>query len=87
MSCSKWTRNDLASYNITINQVDALTFFGLQELPPPSVDQELLTIADGDSMQRALHTELIHLLDLTMNPGNFGSFVVDFIVALLEVLG
>jgi hypothetical protein len=29
MASSIKTRNDLASYNITINQVDALTFFGL----------------------------------------------------------
>jgi hypothetical protein len=29
-SASKWTLNDLDSYNISLNEVDPLIFFGLQ---------------------------------------------------------
>ncbi|KAG7449797.1 uncharacterized protein BT62DRAFT_1002106 [Guyanagaster necrorhizus] len=49
-SGNDWTLNDLDSYHITLKQVDALSFFGLQELPRPSVDQELLINADADAM-------------------------------------
>jgi hypothetical protein len=38
-------------------------------------------------MQQPLHARLIRLLDLAMTPGDLGSFVVDFSVALLKVLG
>ncbi|KAI0299842.1 hypothetical protein BC826DRAFT_966837 [Russula brevipes] len=82
-----WTRNDLASYNITVNQMAPTTFFGLQELPPPSVDQELLAVADANDMQQALHAELINLLDLTMIPGSEESSAVDFSAKLFRVLG
>ena len=44
-------------------------------------------MVDGDGMQQALHAKLIHLLDLAMTPGDIGSFVVDFSLALLRVLG
>ncbi|KAF8877752.1 hypothetical protein CPB84DRAFT_1688598 [Gymnopilus junonius] len=50
-SSSDWTLYDLDSYHITLNQVDALPFFGLMELPQPSVDQELLTNLNAGAMQ------------------------------------
>ncbi|KAF8334595.1 uncharacterized protein EI90DRAFT_2848993, partial [Cantharellus anzutake] len=51
-SGSDWTRIELDSYHITIHQVDHLLFFGLQELPQPVIDQELLNILDADTMQQ-----------------------------------
>ncbi|PBK61857.1 hypothetical protein ARMSODRAFT_861504, partial [Armillaria solidipes] len=51
-SSSDWTLNDLDSYHISLNQMDALPFFGLQELPQPSVDPELLTNVDAGAMQQ-----------------------------------
>ncbi|KAH9969998.1 hypothetical protein BGW80DRAFT_1117132, partial [Lactifluus volemus] len=51
-SGNDWTLNDLESYNITLNKVKPLPFFGLQELPPPSVDEELLNISDASHMQQ-----------------------------------
>ncbi|KAI9458774.1 hypothetical protein F5148DRAFT_1287320 [Russula earlei] len=67
-SGSEWTLNDLESYHISLSQVEPLPFFGLQELPQPSVDQELLTIADAAPMRNDRHAELITLLDLAMMP-------------------
>ncbi|KAK0209419.1 hypothetical protein IW262DRAFT_1443109 [Armillaria fumosa] len=62
-SVNSWTLNDLDSYHITLNQVDALLFFGSrvgealgkptsQVLPPPLVGQELLTNVDARTMQQ-----------------------------------
>lgn len=42
-----WTENDLEAYNIVLKLENALTFFRVDELPPPSVDQELLTVQDA----------------------------------------
>ncbi|TFK78742.1 hypothetical protein K466DRAFT_506815 [Polyporus arcularius HHB13444] len=39
-SGSDWTENDLAAYNIQIQYQDAPTFFGVDHLPPPAVDQD-----------------------------------------------
>ncbi|KAF9024641.1 hypothetical protein BDZ89DRAFT_1068897, partial [Hymenopellis radicata] len=41
---SHWTLNDLESYNIHLEQQSALTFFGVQQLPEPAVDPELLNM-------------------------------------------
>ncbi|KIJ10545.1 hypothetical protein PAXINDRAFT_85858 [Paxillus involutus ATCC 200175] len=49
-SGSYWTVNDLDSYHISLNQVDPLLFFGLQALPQPPVDQELIDVVDADAM-------------------------------------
>ncbi|KAN0094466.1 hypothetical protein V8E55_002753 [Tylopilus felleus] len=65
---SDWTVNDLDSYHISLNQVTPLLFFGLQALPQPLVDQELLSIVDAGAMQQDRHAELITLLDLAMIP-------------------
>jgi hypothetical protein len=39
-----------------------------QELPQPSVDQELLNITDADAMQQDCHKKLISWIDLVMIP-------------------
>ncbi|KAF8876439.1 hypothetical protein CPB84DRAFT_1632023, partial [Gymnopilus junonius] len=49
-SSSGWTLDDLDSYHITLNQVDTLPFFGLTELPRPSVDLELLIKVNAGAM-------------------------------------
>jgi hypothetical protein len=86
-SGSDWTRNDLDSYHITIHQVDHLLFFGLQELPQPVIDQELLNILDADTMQQDRNAELIELLDLAKIPDEDETVVHDFVVELFKVLG
>jgi len=86
-SGSDWTLNDLDSYNISINQVDPLSFFGVQELPQPSVDQELLSILEAKDMQQDHLAELINHLDLTMIPDQNETAVDDFAAQLLRFLG
>ncbi|EGO00345.1 hypothetical protein SERLA73DRAFT_180896 [Serpula lacrymans var. lacrymans S7.3] len=51
-SGNDWTLNGMYSYHISLNQLDALPFYGLQELPQPLVDPELLTNADAGAMQK-----------------------------------
>jgi hypothetical protein len=73
-SGSDWTLNDLDSYHITVNPEEPLSFFGLRvgednfamTFPQPSVDQELLSNANANSMQQDRHAELITYLDLAM---------------------
>jgi hypothetical protein len=57
-----------------------------QELPQPSVDQELLSIADADAMQQDCHNELIYLVDLALIPAP-STPVVQFAAKLFEVVG
>lgn len=58
-----------------------------QELPQPSVDQELLSNADAGTMQQDRHAELITYLDLAMKPEKGETAMVDFAVELFKVLG
>ncbi|KAI0299818.1 hypothetical protein BC826DRAFT_993539 [Russula brevipes] len=58
-----------------------------QELPPPSVDHELLTIADRRGMQQGRHAQLIYLVDYVMTHGSSKAPVLDFSAELFRVLG
>jgi len=58
-----------------------------QELPQPSVDQELLSIVDADAMQQVYNNHLVILLDCVMIPEPGETPVVDFTVKLLKVMG
>lgn len=62
-SGTDWTIIDLEAYNIVMKLEDAHTFFGLDELPPPSVDQELLTVHDADNMQTERNYNLVSLVN------------------------
>ncbi|KAF8692113.1 hypothetical protein AX14_002606, partial [Amanita brunnescens Koide BX004] len=86
-SGSDWTLNDLDSYHITLNQKEPLSFFCLQELPQPSVDQELLSNANADAMQQDRHAESITYLDLAVIPEKDETAVDDFAVELFKAIG
>jgi hypothetical protein len=64
-------------------------FFILQELPlpVPSIDQELLGIADANAMEEDRHAELVNLLGLAMIPQEGETAVDDFAVELFKALG
>lgn len=83
-SGSYWTPNDLDSFRISLEQVNPCQFFGLQELPQPSVDQELLDNLGAEGMRKAINKELIGLLSLAMTHENA---VDDFAVGLLRATG
>ncbi|PCH35992.1 hypothetical protein WOLCODRAFT_134036 [Wolfiporia cocos MD-104 SS10] len=83
-----WTENDLEAYNIQIQLQDAATFFGDRNMPPPTVDQEILTTQEAEDMLSDRNAELIHLLNLAMKPASIGeSAADDFAVELLKQLG
>lgn len=86
-SGSDWTLNDLESYNIHTQLQDALTFFGITQLPAPTVDAELLNVDNADAMLQDRHAELINLLDLAMVSSNGESAVGDFVVELFKIMG
>ncbi len=79
-SGSDWTSSELDAYHIKIVPVDPLDFFGVQALPPPQVDPEILEHVEAADMIQDRNAELISLLDLE-------SAVVDFTVELFKVLG
>jgi hypothetical protein len=87
-SSSDWTGNDLEAYGIVIRFEDAPTFFGVNHMPLPPVDQEVLTTQDADDMVSDRNAELINLLDLSVKPKPAEeSAVNDFVVALFTLLG
>ena len=84
-SGSDWTNNELDAYNIKITFQDAQTFFGEAVLPPPAVDQEVLTALTADDAVNDTTYDLLTQLDLAMGPSE--SAVDDFVVALFHSLG
>lgn len=87
-SGNDWTENDLEAYNIRVQTQDAPTFFQVDHLPPPVVDEEFLTTEEAEDMAIDHNAELINLLDLAMKPAPAEeSAVVDFAVDLFKYLG
>jgi len=87
-----WNTYDLASYNISIDQQDAATFFGQATLPPPVHHLDLLNRLTADEMGDEESYQVAQYMDLTMNlavdpvPGE-ESAVSDFVMQLLRVMG
>ncbi|KAF5353350.1 hypothetical protein D9756_007804 [Leucocoprinus leucothites] len=86
-SGNDWTRNELAAYRIEIHREDPLIFFGVQALPQPQVDPELLTSLDATQAASDSNAELLHLLDMAMTPRSGDSAVNDFVAGLFRALG
>ncbi|KAK0199857.1 hypothetical protein DFS33DRAFT_201161 [Desarmillaria ectypa] len=85
-SAKDWTRCDLDAYNIHIRLEDSATFFGIQDLPHPNVDQEILDVQDAENMVSARNAELVNLLDIAMAPVGT-SAVNDFAMELFKRTG
>ncbi|PPQ74454.1 hypothetical protein CVT26_001115 [Gymnopilus dilepis] len=88
-NADKWTKDDLAAYNVKFRQEDFATFFDLPELPDPShtVKPSLLSAptsagaSDKDSLQ------FLRSMERAIEEGPLEpSAVVDFAVTLLEAL-
>ncbi|KAF8993272.1 hypothetical protein BDQ17DRAFT_1413021 [Cyathus striatus] len=84
---SDWTLHDLKSQNISLNEIDCLTFFGLKELPQPSVDPELLANVKADTMEEDDHVLLMYYLNDAMIPDEKESGVLNFIFHLFTTIG
>jgi hypothetical protein len=74
-SGNKWTRSDLAAYNIVVENVDVSTFFGAAQshLPPPEVSSTLSSTTSSDPPVKLAkmidsfsHTPRAHLRSLVI---------------------
>ncbi len=66
---------------------DPLTFFGVQALPQPQIDPELLTSVDAAQSANDWNAELLDLLDMAMSPRSGESAVDDFAAGFFMALG
>ncbi|KAJ7681927.1 hypothetical protein DFH06DRAFT_972029 [Mycena polygramma] len=83
-SGKQWTHNEIDAYNIHLSSQDATTFFGMAQLPTPTVDPEILTVQDADTAVSDANWDLLSLVD-RCNAKE--SSVIDFTVVLLHALG
>jgi len=87
-SGNDWTEIELAAYHIDCRREDPLAFFGVQTLPEPQVDPELLTALHAAQVANDRNAELLNLLDMAMVvPWAGESAVDDFTAALFRALG
>ena len=90
MSGSDWGRNELRAYNIQVVTEDLVTFFGTDQLPPPTVRAAVLAnesypaagLPNNDDRLffRYMHEAMLH-------PAGEESAVDDFAAHLLEMIG
>jgi len=88
-SGSDWTTNDLRAYNINVVNEDIITFFGIDQLPPPPVRQAILTNLDYPAnglpdREDRLFFDYMHYAMLT--PPGEESAVDDFAAHILSML-
>jgi len=80
--------SELAAYNIQVQFQDAVTFFGVDPLPAPTVGDEILTRVNADDMDADSNYKLIRYMDLAMDPvPTEESAVDDFVVQLVHSVG
>jgi hypothetical protein len=83
-----WTLAELHGYNIYVEFQDATTFFGVNTLPRPPVDEELLNNVAADDMENEKNYKLLRLAHLATSPiPSLESAVDDYAVQLLTLLG
>ncbi|KAF9024640.1 hypothetical protein BDZ89DRAFT_1114557, partial [Hymenopellis radicata] len=79
-----WTRKDLESYNIHIEEQDPLTFFDLQELPEPTVTTDFL---NSTSASDSFYLEHANAMPGTGEPEFALMAVVVFAGELFNIMG
>jgi hypothetical protein len=101
--CSAWTTHDLYTHNIKVVDTDVSTFFGIDELPSPSVSQGILTtelppslenpteaFPSLDKTDRLFFTHLheaTHTRRVPLNDAADSSPIINFAYHLLNILG
>lgn len=84
---SDWTFNELHAYNIHIQYQNTTEFFGVDLMPAPQVDEELLMKKDVTSMSNFRNRELAIFLQLASNEEKPEEAPVDDLaVAILRLL-
>ncbi|KAH7903507.1 hypothetical protein BJ138DRAFT_1168049 [Hygrophoropsis aurantiaca] len=87
-SAEAWKQSDLETYNINIQFRNATTFFKTPVLPPPAIDEELLTTDfDAKTLAAEKNRKFLIYLKLAMNPKESESAIGDFAVLLFRALG
>jgi len=81
----KWTQDDLLAYNIKIDYQDLTTFFGVTELPPPNVVNDVLTAHDvAASNDESANHMLVYMKYMTTVDIDTGT--LNFVRPLFELL-
>ena len=85
---SKWTEHDLAAYNITVVHQDITTFFGMHNLPQPTIDPAALTATEPDGVANDDVYRLLHKMDHVMSVAPVEELAVsNFTMLLLRAMG
>ena len=86
-SANDWNDFDLIAYNIEIVHQDSATFFGVQDLPPPGVDDDILNAQEFTDAQHEETFQLLHAVYVAREaPSDDKSFIGDFAAHLFRVL-
>ncbi|KAL0958667.1 hypothetical protein HGRIS_013999 [Hohenbuehelia grisea] len=84
-SGSSWSRNELFAFNIVVIPVDTVTFFGSEQLPPPSIPNSILINEIPSGQLTKDETNFFKYLALA-NSNNEESAVDDFATHLLRLM-
>lgn len=87
-SGSDWTPNELAAFNITVRHVDVQQFFGVAQLPAPTVAPVILNHGDrpNGQLSKTERQFFSRLNNASFHPVDVESTVGDFAKMLLEML-
>ncbi|KAL0948600.1 hypothetical protein HGRIS_011158 [Hohenbuehelia grisea] len=84
-SGGSWSRNELFAFNIVVKPVDIVTFFGSEQLPPPSISNNILINEIPSGQLTKDETNFFKYLALA-NSDNEESAVDDFATHLLRLM-
>src|SRR6266404_4047022 len=86
-SGSDWTLNDLLAYNIRVVFQDSATFFGVQNLTLPQVDDSILNVREVADAQDDDTFEFLQTMEAAMNPEPNEESALDvFALILFRIL-
>ena len=60
----KWTQDDILAYKIKVVHQDLRTFFAVTDLPPPNVEDDVLTSTDDTTAKHRSIISMLFLLDM-----------------------
>ena len=83
-----WTYADTDAYNIHLSFQNATTFFEVDQLPAPIIDNEILTVENANDTVSDDNYNLLSLLNSVMDASNpEKSRVDDFMISLFRAIG
>ncbi len=86
-SANDWNFRDLKAYNIRIVYQDSATFFGVQDLPPPGVDNDIVNAQEVTNAQHEETFQLLHAMHEAMAAASDDKSIIgDFANHLFRIL-